>query len=222
VLNSYAQVVTRRKHVASYRMSDTGANQRFAGGKLRAALGSPHFYEATPTALRFINTSMLDETARHWARLNAGASGIGTGSRRRFDISWSNIVIGALGVDMTPSPAFTVPRGYWWNGDGPTSPGAPGTSQFHPAGTGPRAGASRTLTAKGEGGRRVKVRFQPRRVSRGIEARNFLDAGVARIALDLGPGYDRLYRELYGERLASVRPARAAYHRTTHRVNLRP
>lgn len=217
VLNSYAQVVTARKRVPSYRLGDTGANQRYAGGKLKAALASPAFFSASERGLEFINVQLLDETARHWARLNAGAGSVGAGSRRSFDIQWSNLVIGALGVGMTPSPAFDLPRGYWFSpGAGPVPPGERGTSEFYPAGSGPRAGANTRLFSVGESGKRTGVAFQRRRVSRGIQARNFLDAGVARIANDLGPAYERLYKELYATKVAAVRPARANLHVVTH------
>lgn len=216
VLNSYAQVVTAQKHVPSYRLADGGKNQRYAGGKLREALSSAAMVSASERGLRFIDTDVLDAQARHWARLNAGALGIGGGSRRTFDIRWSNFVIAALGINMVPSAGFFVPRGYWWEGNGPVPPGPTGTSQFYPAGSGPRASAQTRLFATGEGGARKSIVFQRKRVSRGIRARNFLDAGVARIAEDLGPAYDRLYKDLYERKLVSVRPARSSYRRVTH------
>lgn len=221
VLNSYAQVVTARKRVPSYRTEPDGANTRFAGGKLKAALSSPRFFVATPTGIQFINVDELDATARHWARLNAGAGAVGGGSRRTFDVRWSNLVVASLGLEMSPSPAFLIPRGYWWDAASgqPAAPGATGTSEFYPLGTGPRSRARATLSAAGESGR-VNVPLQRRRVTGGIVARNFLDAGVARIATDLGPTYQRLYSDFYSRGLVGVRPARSTYHVTTHRVNL--
>lgn len=224
VLNSYAQTVTARKRVASYRLGDTGKNARYAGGKLKAALGAEGFFEATPEGIKFINVDLLDATARHWARLNAGAGPAGGGSRRTFDVRWSNLIVASLGLEMTASPPFLIPKGYWWNpGSGqPVKPGETGTSEFYPLGSGPRSTARKTISARREGVGRSNVQLQGRRVAGGIQARNFLDAGVARIAADLGPAYSRLYDDLYNRKLVSVRPARSVYHVTTHRVNLAP
>lgn len=221
VLNSYAQVVTARKTVPSYRLESAGANTRYAGGKLKAALGNGRFFVATEHGIEFINIQLLDGAARHWARLNAGAGSVGGGSRRTFDVQWSNLVVASLGLEMNPSAPFTVPKGYWWNPSSgqPVAPGANGTSQFFPLGSGPRSRARASLSASSEG-RRSSVPLQRQRVTRGIVARNFLDAGVARIATDLGPAYGRLYQDLYTKGLVARRPARSTFHVVTHRVNL--
>lgn len=203
VLSSYDQTVTRRKRPASrypYRADAAGKNRRYAGGALRRALADSSFYEASPRGLAIINRRTLNTEARHWARLNAGAGGLGEGSRRRYEIRASNLVIGTLGLDMAPRPAFGVPPGYWLNrSEGGTFRGVGATfAEGTPA-------SKRTLQNASDPGRVgldefYPTRRRPKRVTRGIEARNFLDAGVARIAEDLfdwDEGYPRLYRNLW-------------------------
>lgn len=225
VLKSYDQVVTRRKGPAGrtpYRLAASSPqNERHAGGALRRALASPDFWEATATGIRFVNVELLDREASHWARLNAGAGSRGTGSRRSFEIRWSNLVVASLGMEMNASPSFAIPRGYWFDrGAGsPVGPGAMpnGHDEFYPIGEGPRRGTSRVMGRDGEG-RAQRVPLQRRRMSQGIRARNFLDAGVATIARELPQAYERVYADLFRTGVARVRPGRVISHVKTHRV----
>lgn len=228
VLRSYDQTVTARnkRRLGPYRDALEPArnpkNRRYAAGKLRAALGDPTFFEADHRGIRFINTDLLDRRARQWARLSAGAGGRGSGSRRKFEVRWSNLVVTSLGLNMAPSPAFIVPKGYWFDraGGGPVAPGARGTAEFYPLGEGPRASARSSTTRRDSDGRAHRVPLQRRRISRGIEARNFLDAGVGRMARELGPTYERMYQDWFRRGVVTARPARATIHVTTRRVNL--
>ena len=224
VLRSYDQTVTARnkRRLGPYRDTIEPAtnpkNRRFADGKLRQALGSREFWEADARGIRFINVSLLNRKAKQWARLSAGAGGRGSGSRKQFEVRWGNLVVAALGLNMRPSPAFTIPKGYWMDpSGGPVGPGARGTARFFPMGEGPRAGAKSHTTAVDDEGRRVRVPMQRKRVTRGIEARNFLDTGVRRIARELGPTYLRMHREWYGARISRVRPASQTFHVSVRR-----
>lgn len=200
VKRSYAQTVTRHKRVPSYRQGD-----RYSGGVLLRALGSPRMFRVDAVGIDFIDVEFLDGEAAQWARLNAGAAPAGQGSRARFEVRFSGLVVASLGLDMVPSAGFRIPRGYWWDptSNEPVSPGET-PAQFYLGGTGPRGGASRFL----RGSERRRVNFQEPRVTGGIRARNFLDAGVRTIARDLGPTYERMYRDLHERGLARVRPQR--------------
>ncbi len=211
VVKSYDQVVTRganaRGNRYPYRVGARQPNKRYAGGKLRSALNSPRFFEATAAGLRFINVDYLNRTARHWARLNAGAGPRGQGSRRRFTVTWSNLAVAAIGVDQAPRPGFFLPRGYWWARGGgqvvSADPGRIGQDEFYPVGIGPARGRTR-LDAKAH--RRPGPYVGPgagigkRRPSLGIKARNFLDAGAETIARELPKGYEKLYRDLWEQK----------------------
>ena len=161
--------------------------RRYAGGALRRALNAEDFYEATSQGLSIINVDRLNREARHWARLNAGAGGVGKGSKRTFEVRASNLVLFTLGLGMAPRPAFGGPPGFWLDrGTGKAvkaDPGQVGNQEFHP-----------------------KART-PKKRTRGIEAANFLDAPLNRIARDLFSeqfGYPSLMKSLW----ESATPAR--------------
>lgn len=204
-LNSYGQTVTRRKRAAGFNPYQRvkPQNVRFAGGKLKGALASKRFYRATPEGIDFINETVLNKAARHWMRLNAGAGRVGRGSKRRFEVRFSNLVVAALGVNMDPRPAFSMPRGFWFNrAEGQlVAPGANprGTDEFYPVGEGPGAKTPADLAGSPRGRGRTRRGGRAARGSptRGIEARNFLDAGVARIARELPIQYENLYARLW-------------------------
>lgn len=220
VLRSYDQTVTGRnkRRLGPYRDVDYPANnprnRRFADGKLRAALASQDFWEADAQGIRFINVDELNRKAKQWARLSAGAGGRGTGSRQRFEVRWGGLVVAALGLNMRPSPTFMIPKGYWFdpNSGQPVGPGARGSSQFYPLGEGPRASARQTTTAVTQEGTRVRIPLQRRRMTAGIQARNFLDAGVRRISRELGPTYERMHKDWFDKRIAHVRPSKQVIH----------
>ncbi len=146
----------------------------------------------------------MNQEARHWARLNAGAGPIGQGSRGRFPVRWSNLVVASLGLDMDARPAFFLPRGYWFSpGEGLVSPnaGRTGKDEFYPQGTSPGGPFSHLRSRRRLDGKKAGGHEGPglarRRPSKGIRGRQFLDAGVARIGQELGPTYERLYENLW-------------------------
>ncbi len=188
VLASYDQVVTAREGPASRGGYRAGAG-RHAGGVLRRALRSPNFFVATPQGIDFVNVDMLDLEASHWHRLNFGAAPAGSGSHSTYAAYWGGLVIAALGYDQPPSNAFTLPRGFWISAEGKVQRGSflrRGQDAFYPAG-GSRFGPAKVAT-------------------KGIVARNFLDAGLVRIANELGPAYDGLYHKWWDEASANAGP----------------
>ena len=188
VLSSYGQRVTRKQGPSGYRAGATdNHSRRFAGGALRRALGSKDFYRATADGLQFVNIRTLDKEAAHWYRLNFGAGAAGLGSTARFQVRWHGLVVASLGFDAEPSAPFAMPRGVWVSPTGErvrAGANPAGTDEFYPQGERPPgirgAPTSGTMT-------------------RGIEARNFLDAGLRRIADLLPRAYDDIYRDWFNQ-----------------------
>lgn len=145
-------------------------NFRYAGGLLLRALQAPDFFVATPDTLRWGNINRLDQEAKQWRRLNFGAGGAAGETPRQFQMHWGTFVGAAIGLEPDPRPAFRIPPGYWFT-EGAGERVRRGVrvphGEFYPVGEQPA----------GRWGRPNKVRM-----TRGIAASNFLDAGVRRIA----------------------------------------
>lgn len=179
ILEAYEQArVTKGRHIAPYRESTRDAN-----GRLAHALGREDFFRGTPDGIGLANRSMLDKEARQWHRLNFGARPASGDSPGRFPLTWDGLVVGAIGLPAEPSAPFVLPRGVWI-GEGGTREQAGGsrTGQFYPQSQ--RA----ALAGRGVLGRPGGVRR-----AGGIRAWNFLDAGIATIATEIGPAYQNLY-----------------------------
>jgi hypothetical protein len=168
---------------------NTARNKRYSGGKLRAALARREQVEATAGSLKFINTTILNKEARQWRRLNFGAGGRAGTSPRQFQVEWAGLVVGAMGLEPDPRPAFALPAGFWVEpgGGGRQRAGAPGSGEFYPASMRPAG---------------IRGAPQKRRMTAGIHAANFLDAGVRRIADEFPKAYQAMYRELYSDKAA--------------------
>lgn len=188
VSRSYGQLVTARQGPSGYRAGAIdNHSRRFAGGALRRALNHPDFFRATSRGIQFVNTRVLDQEAAHWYRLNFGAGGAGLGTTARFEVRWGSLVVASLGFDAAPSAAFVIPKGVWVSPTGErVNAGAnpPGTDTFYPQGERPPG---------------IKGRATKARITAGIEARNFLDAGLRRIANELPLAYDDVYRDWFNQ-----------------------
>lgn len=206
VVRSYGQTVKRNGGPSGYRSSE-GKWQRYAGGRLGAALAAPGFYEATQEGLSFINIDLLNRTAAQWARLNFGAGSRGKSSAQlEFPIHFGTLVVAAIGLNEAARPAFSMPRGYFFDGQNSIAPnsGRLGQDAFYVMGTGPRAAARRAFTSAEAS---TGVIISPRKTTRGIKARNFLDAGVFTIADQIPRRYKSLMDQLAQEGVSTVRPA---------------
>lgn len=218
VLASYDQTVGRRDRSGASGYRQTGKFQRYSGGRLRRALASDAFFDSDEHGIYFINVAMLNETAAQWARINFGAAPAGQGSRQSFDVRFSDLVIVSLGLNEGARPGFTIPTGYFTEGSsGPVvAPNAsrPPGNAFYVAGTGPHA---KTRWVVDDEGNRVPKPHVGRKVTGGIRARNFLDAGVARIAREVPVQYKAIVNQAYERGLTAVRPAPVNIRVTTHR-----
>lgn len=161
---------------------------RFANGALLRAIQNRNFYQATSDGLRFINRRILDQEAQHWRRLNFGAGGAAGESPRRFNFEM--LAQASFGLAPDPRPAFVIPPGFWIRSGERVRAGGPPAAFF------PRGGAA---------GVGARGRPSPLRMTRGIRATNFLDAGIRRIANDLGPTMIGLYRDFYHDTSARTR-----------------
>jgi hypothetical protein len=188
-----------RRPKGSYRLDDSGQNQRYAGGALRRALGSDKGHvDADEYGLRFLNTAVLDQEAKQWRRLNYGAGGKAGTAPHQFPIEWGGIVVATLGLPADPRPAFRIPAGYWIGPDGKrvgASRGGGGSDRFYPVGT---------TSADIDRGTAFRGRPSPARMTAGIAASNFIDAGVRRIANEIPVAYMRLYSEWHDSNLARM------------------
>lgn len=203
MVRSYDQLVTRREGPASASHYRRGQG-RLAGGILRQALSNGSFFTATADGLNFGDTNFLDAEAAHWHRINFGAGARGAGDAVDFPVSFGASV-GTLGLEEGPSPGFALPPGVWLgpNGHVVRHGAAPrGADQFFPGFAWAKAGDGGGYTSAGSryglNGtiRRSKIRSQPAamRPTQGIEAANFMNAGIAKIAQNI-PDLYRAYVE---------------------------
>lgn len=211
IVSSYK---ARARGPSGYRAEGRGKMRRYAGGQMLSALeDSDLIFEATSRGITFLpNVGQLDARARQWYRLNFGA--LPNAGRRpaRFDVSISNLFLFSIGFSTPPSEPFRIPRGFFIENGQAVEPGPRGTSEFYPA----RVAKSKLGLNRGRTkAEQVANNFFPgRRQASGIQAENFLDAGLNRFTQDLGdPGREGiglrgLYFKFYDRRLVSVRPTR--------------
>lgn len=165
------------------------AGENRLSGELGKALSNQGHVRANPYTLEFLNIHLMDQQAAHWRRLNFGAGGgsqEGITAPQQFPINWNGLVVATLGLDSQPSPAFRIPRGFWLTPSGESAGGANpsrlGQDQFFLRGQ--RIGRSAGRPSKSV-------------VTAGIASRNFLDAGVRRVANELPRAYETIYTEAW-------------------------
>lgn len=187
-----ATVTAYRTHPKRSNPSYRQGQDRYSGGALLAALQDPLFARGSHTGIGFANTALLDREARHWKRLNFGAKGKNQGTiagPRRM--TWDGVLIAEIDLGVSePRPGFKLPVGVW-TGPGGSPREAAGESnsgEFYPQGGQGGEGQRHLLSGKGIMGRPDNAR-----ITKGIRAWNFLDAGVQSLAREFGPAYDNLY-----------------------------
>ncbi len=189
VLRSYDQLVTAREGPAS--RTHYRAGQDRLPKTLRYALARPNFFEATADGLRWVNVAMLNREAVHWGRINFGARGAGEGSTAEFEVTFNNLVVGFLAYNEPARPGFSIPPGFWMGSEGQrvaAGANARGADRFFPAGQRPAGIGGLKGQAHG--------RRQQWRQTAGIEAKNFLDAGLLTIGKQFPLGYEQYYKKI--------------------------
>lgn len=178
--------------------------ERFTGGKLRAALASPNQAQVSLDGVTFINTDILDQAAKQWARLNFGAgsrAGIGGGGTpyAAIDVSRFGVTTAffedALGgsipsFDATlpfgPKGAFYMPAGIWSTGSeagsairGQVPPGERAGQAFFPLSQIDASGLDKNAAKK------IFSNRQKRILTKGVQAWGFLEVGASSLARNL-------------------------------------
>lgn len=182
VLQAYEQNVLAES-IGPYRV---GSRSRLSG-KLLEALRSPTMAIGSSTGIGFIDDELLDETARHWKRLNFGA-GPADGSlpRPRARVQFGSNQGFSLSLPDPPRPNFNVPE---------TPAGAGyflGNGQFYPGfpNGGHRKNAVRIINRRTASGDLVDHPSV-----HGIGARRFLDAGLASLGENFRPAYINFFQD---------------------------
>lgn len=139
-------------------------------GALKKALSNPEIIKASPTGLVMFNRDILDKEAKHWRRLNFGA---GEGGREGDLTAPGQFPVTGMGMLMglepDPRPKFGLPKGFF------IGAGDVGDNPFH-ATKGPQ-----------------------KYPTRGIAARNFLDAPMKLVAREIKPNLDRLWESQFAD-----------------------
>lgn len=193
VLRSY------RSHKRAAAVYSPPSPTRVQPGALGKALADPtNIYRATADGLLFVNETGLARDALQWARLNYGAGQRGKGSIGPFSVRFSDLVVAEFGLDEPARPGFSIPRGYFWDGESIVAAGGRGQHAFYPAGVGP-LGKSAKLSqrGRGRGDNAGNLSISQRRPTQGIAGWNFLDKGIERLAENFGPVYERMYRTVF-------------------------
>lgn len=219
MLDSYGQLVTRREGAAS-RTHYRAGQGRFAGGVLRSALGSSDFFEATPNGLSWGNIAALDAAAKHWHRVAFGAGGRGQGGSAHYSVTFKDLAQAAdIGYQESASPGFSMPAGVWISEDGRRVPAGRhpnGSDAFYPVRIQneitrqPRPGQvgeiRRNISLSRQGAHiRIQGRPPGLRPTRGIEGKDFFNAGVRRIANDLPKAIDDYVNNIFGTWTAAAK-----------------
>lgn len=193
VLRSY------RGHKRAAALYSPPSPTRMQTGALGKALSDPaNIYRATVDGIFFLNETGLSRDALQWARLNYGAGKRGKGSIGPFQVRFSDLVVAEFGLDEPARPGFTIPRGYFWDGESIVAPGARGQHPFYVAGVGPLGKTTKLAqSGRGRGANALNLSIGQKRPTQGIAGWNFLDKGIERLAENFGPVYERMYREVF-------------------------
>ena len=200
------------KKRASYRWSDTGKLKRFSNKALKRAISDPKLVESDYTGIA-INVGGLDDAAIQWYKLNFGAGAAGEASPKpntagpiKFGKFKTNTDVNLNSYE--PSAPFMVPamglRGYWTSKSGFAKTNYETlASTKKPAFMGPGRGWKQA-PRKGEGSLIVLGRgWSPlgfeARLSKGIAAHRFLDAGTQHFNRNYGQRTSKLFNEWHNK-----------------------
>lgn len=215
------------EHTKPYRTNPAAARmRRFAGGRLRAALESPGMFAVSYDSIGIGDVSLLNEAAPQWARLNFGAGGAGeesysVGPAQGTFAQGFNAGSSRLTSGPGPRPEFEIPEGFWFSGNR-FYPYSAAIAAAARSGQDPEHAliAFASATAIGARGiylhyshktQRTEARFQRRRITRGIRARRFIDAGIVELFGALGQEYQRITEHWFVEAERGRGPFKGGY-----------
>lgn len=180
VVESYDSLIGNRPHL-SYREGSR------LTGRMRDALVSENWIQATESGIKYIDVDVLDAAAAHWYRLAFGAGPRGRPTLSRIPITFAGVTIEQTAISTTPSEPFLMPRGGFLNvGEGDAKWAKPDISQrgkhpFYPTGR-----SKATIPAQG------------------FPGRNFFQAGITYIGRNIEKEYEPIINraiELSGQNL---------------------
>lgn len=177
VKSSYEQKVKSRP--GEYRVGEN----RISGGALKRAIMDENLAVGTIEGINYVDEHRLDVEAAHWRRLNFGAKGTAVSNRKatRYPFRFDDVTLYTVGFRDQSRPAFSMPPGFFQDGGGDKvdrSPSRRGQDQFIWV----RGGANMSPAVR-------NIIDGPVPVTRGIESRNFLDAGLRTLTELLPPRY---------------------------------
>jgi hypothetical protein len=200
------------KKRASYRWADTGKLKRFSNKALKNAISDPRLVESDYKGIA-INVAALDKAAVQWYKLNFGAGAAGEASPTpntygpiKFGKFQTNTDVNLNGYK--PSAPFMVPamglRGYWTSKSGFAKTNYNKLDSTNKWGfMGPGRGWSQA-PRKGQGSLVVLGRghsplgFEAR-LSKGIAAHRFLDAGTQHFNRHYGQRTSKLFNQWHNK-----------------------
>lgn len=165
---------------AGYRKNAPEPWKRDAGGKLLKALQSPKFMVVTADGILLGQKQWLTSQARQWYRLNYGTAPRPGRRPSAYNVRFmggSSVL--SLAANQ-PDEGFYIPAGGWSK-----------TGEFTPYGFAMRGGGK----PRDSKGRFIRIN-QGRKLTRGVSAWNFLDAGVSVLAKQLPLEWERHYRDV--------------------------
>lgn len=166
VLQSYTERVLRQKKHPSYRIGD-----RYSGGALARALRAPGMFVGSYNGIAFGETNILSQEAKHWARLNYGAGAkVSQYAPASVTLTLFGTPLGVLVDDSPKRRAFIIPRGIWVGdaAEGSHDVFGSATPGFYP-------------TSR-----------KPYKITKGIAARRFFDAGLVYLGANMTFAYEDL------------------------------
>ena len=186
VTRSYA--ARKRLSPSGYRPGATKGEKgrdarRFSGGALKEALALETNYQSSAVGLSLFDVGALDEKAAQWYRLNFGTAPNARVAKEYSVTFGSGVEVLSLFLEGKPSAAFRIPKGFWTE-----------NGEFH-------------LDNPDDN----RIPTDARR-TKGIKPQGFLDAGIRRLARDLGgengteASLQGLYKGLWDNGIATVVP----------------
>lgn len=172
VVESYERNVEAVRRVPSY--------QRFnrRSGYLGRVVRRRDLVSADSQGVYFLPEDSLDKEAAHWRRLNFGAGDEAGGGYYAYPLRLFGQTLGDLSFDMGPSPAFSLPKGFFIQGGKAVVPNS-------------------SYRGQGSVGKFIPSRRSPYQpaITEGIRGRHFLEAGLEAISIGVEVGYADLMNE---------------------------
>lgn len=173
VEDAYARNVEAVRRTPSYARYDRRS------GYLGRVIRRPDFVSSDHSGIQYGNEAALYKEAEHWRRLNFGAGAAAGPQDPAIPLRLFGETVGSLGLGHGPSPAFSLPKGFFLNASGKL-----GIPNANLRGSG----------AAGEFYPNRKSPYTPR-VTEGIRGRHFLEEGLEEMAVQIEVRYADLLNE---------------------------